>query len=655
MSIAPGQLIGSYRVVEKIGEGGMGAVYRAEDTAIQRSVVLKVLGTAMAGDAEMLQRFRREVEMIAGLEHPHILPVYEFGQVQGDPYIAMRFMRGGSLFDRMHAGRTSREKLLRLFDQVAEALDFAHDRDVIHRDLKPANVLLDESGNAYLADFGLAKTMEGSRDLTATGGILGTPAYMSPEQARGEKLDRRSDIYAFAVMAFEALSGQYPFVASTPMEYIYKHLSEPPRSILTLAADLPDAVDEVLREALAKEPDRRPARATEFMRRLRLALAEGGAGEPARRPAPAAPIGATSIQGREAAPARQSGAIPVAAPGRGGGPASGAEAAIPKRRALPALVLILAGGGLLLVLALGLGALVFRGSLFGPQVHTYPVGESPRSLVTDGQSVWVANFDADTVARLTATGCDARPDPCGQASQSYPVPILPVALVRQGDWLWVASALGRTLTRMDPDSGEQVAQYQLPNVPTAMIPAGEFLWIASEVAASLTKVDLTGEVVGDYPLGMRPSALAWDGVSLWAGSEQDRLVAQVDIDSGQVQASYPVDGAPVALAFDGAYLWAALSDQNQLVKLDRTNGSAVARVEVGARPRALLYDGSRLWSADQQGNRVTGVDPLTATVGATVRVPGGPYALVWVPCGAACGDLWIANEAADTVSRVRLP
>ena len=655
MSIAPGQLIGSYRVVEKIGEGGMGAVYRAEDTAIQRSVVLKVLGTAMAGDAEMLQRFRREVEMIAGLEHPHILPVYEFGQVQGDPYIAMRFMRGGSLFDRMHEGRTSREKLLRLFGQVAEALDFAHDRDVIHRDLKPANVLLDESGNAYLADFGLAKTMEGSRDLTATGGILGTPAYMSPEQARGEKLDRRSDIYAFAVMAFEALSGQYPFVASTPMEYIYKHLSEPPRSILTLVADLPDAVDDVLREALAKEPDRRPARATEFMRRLRQALAEGGAGETARRPPPAAPIGATSIQGREAAPARRAGALSAGSPGRAAGAASGAEVAVPKRRALPALLMILAGGGVLLALALGLGALIFRESLFGPQVHTYPVGESPRSLVTDGQSVWVANFDADTVARLTATGCDATPDPCGQASQSYPVPILPVALVHQGEWLWVASALGRTLTRMDPNSGEQVAQYQLPNVPTAMILAGESLWISSEVAGSLTKVDLTGEVVGDYPLGIRPSALLWDGQTLWTASEQDRLVAQVDVESGQVQASYPVNGAPVALAFDGTYLWAALSDQNQLVKLDRTNGAVVARVEVGARPRALLFDGSMIWSADQQGNRVTGVDPLTAAVEASLRVPGGPYALAWVACGPACGDLWIANEAADSVSRVRLP
>jgi sugar lactone lactonase YvrE len=480
---------------------------------------------------------------------------------------------------------------------------------------------------------------------------------MSPEQARGEKLDRRSDIYAFAVMAFEALSGQYPFVASTPMEYIYKHLSEPPRSILTLAADLPDAVDDVLREALAKEPDRRPPRATEFMRRLRQALAEGGAGETARRAAPAGrPIGATSIQGLEGAPARRAGARPVGAPGRGAGAASGAAAAaVPRRRALPALLLILAGGAVLLAVALGLGALIFRESLFGPRVHTYPVGESPRSLVTDGQSVWVANFDADTVARLTAAGCDATPDPCGQASQSYQVPILPIALVRAGDWLWVASALGRTLTRMDPNSGELVAKYQLPNVPTAMIRAGEYLWVANDVAGSLTKVDLAGEVIGDYPLGMRPSALLWDGESLWAASEQDRLVTQIDIESGQAVASYPVDGAPVALAFDGSFLWAALSDRAEVVKLNRSDGSVVARVEVGAKPRALLFDGSTLWSADQQANRVTGVDPLTATIEISLRVQGGPYALVWVPCGAACGDLWIASEASDSVSRVRLP
>ena len=180
MTLQPGQEIGTYRVLQKIGEGGFGAVYTAEDTVIGRQVVLKVLTTDVAGDQKMLQRFQREVEMIARLEHPYILPVYEFGQVEGDPFIAMRYMRGGSLYDALRKGSLSWEQLLGVLEQTAEALDFAHERDVIHRDLKPANVLLDESGNAYLADFGLAKTMEGSRDLTATGGILGTPAYMSP-------------------------------------------------------------------------------------------------------------------------------------------------------------------------------------------------------------------------------------------------------------------------------------------------------------------------------------------------------------------------------------------------------------------------------------------------------------------------------------------
>jgi len=649
MTLAPGQSIGSYRVVEKIGEGGMGAVYRAEDTAIQRSVVLKVLSTAMAGDSEMLQRFRREVEMIAGLEHPHILPVYEYGQVQGDPYIAMRFMRGGSLFDRLHAD-SSRSELLRIFDQVAEALDFAHDRGVIHRDLKPGNVLLDESGNAYLADFGLAKTMEGSRDLTATGGILGTPAYMSPEQARGEKLDRRSDVYAFAVMAFEALSGRYPFEASTPMEFIYKHLSEPARSILTLAADLPAAVDDLFREALAKEPGRRPERATAFMRRLRQALSEAPRpASTARAARPMREVGATSVQGRQAAPAgvrsvRGAQALAPAQP-------SVAE----RRRTVAVLSIALLGTGAALVALLGLGALLFRDRLLGPRIYSYSVGKSPRSLLSDGTSIWVANFNDDTVARLTASGCDATPESCVRAEDSFKVPRLPVAMAHDGQWLWVAGALGGELVRLDPASGEVTAQYKLPNVPAAMLLAGGFLWTANELDASLTRIDpATGDTM-DYLLDFRPLVLLWDGDSLWVASEQDRLVARVDPATGEVTAAYPLEGAASALAFDGSYLWAALSDHNRLARLDRATGERIAQVNVGARPRALLFDGTTLWSANQQGDTVTGVDPLTGTVERTLKVPGGPYALASMSCGPACVELWIASEAADTVSRVRLP
>jgi len=638
VTIKPGQVIGTYRVVEKIGQGGMGAVYKAEDTAIRRSVVLKVLSTATAGQPEMLQRFQREVEMIASLEHPHILPVYEFGEVDGDPYIAMRFMRGGSLLE---IKRRSREELLRIFDQVAEALDFAHDRDVIHRDLKPGNVLLDEQGNAYLADFGLAKTMEGSRDLTATGGILGTPAYMSPEQARGEKLDRRSDVYAFSVMAYEALSGQLPFEASTPMEYIYKHLLEPPRSITSLAADLPPAVDRAFQRGLSKDRELRPARATEFMQMLRETLvgtAEAGSA--------AAPTEATRVRTDSAA-----------APTKLSPAGAGTSAAAPVRRPaarrwfIPALVAILVVGGGLAAVA----ALAARQALLGPRVNVYPVGDSPRALLSLGDSIWVANGNDDTIARLAASGCDGSPDSCGRALASYEVSRLPIALAHDGTWLWIASAFSRTLTQLDPSDGREIAQHPLTNVPTALIYADGFLWTANEFAGSVTKISTGGAVVGDFPLESAPRALLSDGESLWVASEKDDSVARLNSESGEVLASFPVAGGPVALEFDGSALWVALSDLGEVVALDRSNGSIMRRVTIGGRPVALLFEGETLWVADQIGNSVVGLEVETASRRITLSVDGGPFALAWVSCGEGCGDLWVASEAADTVSRIRLP
>ena len=670
MTIKPGQVIGTYRVVEKIGQGGMGAVYKAEDTAIRRSVVLKVLATDMAGQAEMLQRFQREVEMIASLEHPHILPVYEFGEVDGDPFIAMRFMGGGSLLERR---RRTRDELLRIFDQVAEALDFAHDRDVIHRDLKPGNVLLDEQGNAYLADFGLAKTMEGSRDLTATGGILGTPAYMSPEQARGEKLDRRSDVYAFAVMAYEALSGQNPFEASTPMEYIYKHLLEPPRSITSLASDLPPAVDRAFQRVLSKDRELRPARATDFMQTLREALLETGeagsaAGQtvatPARADSAAAPTklspagaGISSAVLAQPSPpegAAQSARGGAAVPGmvaQPGAPAARARRPAARRWVLPVLtVILLVGGGLAAV-----ATLAARQALRGPRVNVYPVGDSPRALLALGDSIWVANGNDDTIARLAATSCDPSPDPCGQALASYNVSRLPVALAHDGTWLWIASAFSRTLTQLDPSDGREIAQLPLPNVPTAMIYADGFLWTANEFAGSVTKISAEGGVVGDFPVGSGPRALVSDGESLWVASEKGEIVVRLDPESGEVLTSLPVAGGPVALEFDGSALWVALSDSAEVVALDRSNGSIVKRVTIGGRPVALLFDGETLWVADQIGDSVIGLDVATAEPRTTLSVEGGPFAFAWLSCGEGCGDLWVASEAADTVSRIRLP
>ncbi len=312
MDLPPGLTIGQYQIVQKIGEGGMGAVYKADQPSIPRSVVIKVLGSSFADHPDALDRFRRELDMITRLEHPHILPVYDYGEVNSNPYIVMRFMSGGSLQDRLQAPAFNRAEALRLLDQVAVALDFAHDRGIIHRDLKPANILLDEAGNAYLADFGLAKTMSGTQDLTATGSTLGSPAYMSPEQARGQKLDRRSDVYAFAVLVYRILSGRLPFEAKTAWEYITKHISEEPASIRRYAPDLPPAVEAVLGAGLAKDPLSRPERATGLMASLKMALsADPGSPQTqqAHKPLRGTPASTTSPTGTIIAPTGEAASV----------------------------------------------------------------------------------------------------------------------------------------------------------------------------------------------------------------------------------------------------------------------------------------------------------------------------------------------------------
>jgi DNA-binding beta-propeller fold protein YncE len=655
MPITPGQTIGQYTIVNKLGEGGMGAVYKADQPAIHRSVALKVLSANLASDPDALDRFKREVDMIAELEHPYILPVYDFGQVDDNPYIVMRYMSGGSLFQRMHEQQLPQAELLRVLRQVAEALDYAHARDVIHRDLKPGNVLLDESGNACLADFGLAKTMAGSRDLTATGSILGTPAYMSPEQARGEKLDARSDVYAFAVMVYEALAGQLPFQAKTSMEYIQKHLTEQPPSIVSVAPRLPPSVGEALRRGMAKDRNQRPARATQLMDDLQAALA--GKAAVGASPAPAPVAARTVAQGQ------RTGTVGV---GAGLAAASGesvaAEAAPPERSWLVWLLVgvgALAALGVLVVALAGVGIFALGGGGFGgggPKVTSYPVGQSPRALLYDGQSVWVANFFANTLTQLSAKGCAANNDPCGKASSVVRVDQLPVALALSADGrsLWVASALNSTLSRVEIANGHLTGQFRLPNVPSAMVRIGDELWSANSYTGTVTRVGPEGSVLGDYRAGHNPVAVAYDGHDVWVANQDAQTLTRLDGKSGAALGSFGLGGQPAALAFDGNHLWAALSDQNQVAEVDPASGNVLARVAVGQKPVSLFYDGATLWSADQSGNSVTRVDVAKRQKLASIAVPGGPYALAWASCGSGCGDLWVADEAANNVSRVRV-
>jgi len=261
MAELSGHMLGQYHLGELIGRGGMASVYRARQVSMDRDVAIKVMSAALSHNAEFVARFEREARVIARLQHPHILPVIDFGRSDEHIYLVMRYVEGGILSDRLRASTLSISQANRFLNQIASALEYAHQRGVIHRDLKPNNVLLDEMDNVYLTDFGIAKMLAASttsaHSLTATGSVMGTPAYMAPEQWRSEPVDARTDIYALGVILYEMLMGALPFQAETPFGMMYKHFDTPPPLPSLINPALPPTLEQVMLRALAKQPGER--------------------------------------------------------------------------------------------------------------------------------------------------------------------------------------------------------------------------------------------------------------------------------------------------------------------------------------------------------------------------------------------------------------
>lgn len=266
-----GKTLGSYELTAFIGRGGMSTVYKARQQTVNREVAIKVMSERTEEGSPELERFVREVQIIANLEHIHILPIYDYGQVDGFPYIVMRYLDGGSLNNRVRAKNLSITEVERLLSQIAAALDYAHAHNVIHRDMKPHNVLLDREGNAFLCDFGIAK-LTGTHGLTRTGEAVGTPSYMSPEQWQALNVTPQTDVYALGALLYEMLCGEPPFHAENVFSLMYKHLNDLPPLLGAHRTDLPTAVDNVIQRALAKLPDDRYRSAGELARAFSSAL-----------------------------------------------------------------------------------------------------------------------------------------------------------------------------------------------------------------------------------------------------------------------------------------------------------------------------------------------------------------------------------------------
>jgi len=264
-----GQSLGRYHILEQLGEGGMATVYKAFDTRLETDVAVKVIRTenlTLGTMERALKRFEREAKALARLTHPNIVKVTDYGEYEGKPYLVMPYLPGGTLKQRLGKPIPWQEAA-RLLIPIAEALDFAHSQNIIHRDVKPSNILLTQSGQPMLTDFGIAKILdlEETQDLTGTSAAIGTPEYMAPEQATAKTVDRRADIYSFGIVFYEMLTGRKPFVADTPMAVLIKQATEPLPSPRRFVPNLPDAVEKVLIKALEKQPENRYQSMKEFM------------------------------------------------------------------------------------------------------------------------------------------------------------------------------------------------------------------------------------------------------------------------------------------------------------------------------------------------------------------------------------------------------
>jgi serine/threonine protein kinase len=273
MTISAGENVGPYRVIAQLGSGGMATVFKAYHPALDRYVAIKVLHAAFKADPQFFERFQREARIIAKLEHPHIIPVYDFNEHHGEPYLVMRFVEGDTFKPKLGNGAMSPDEVLQFMRPVCQALSYAHQQGVLHRDLKPSNMMVSKEGHVFLTDFGLARMVQAGESTLSQDMMIGTPQYISPEQALGVKeLDGRTDIYSLGVVLYEMFTGQVPFNADTPFATIHDHIYTALPLPSKINPGIDPAVERLLLKALAKDPTDRYPNADELFRALETTL-----------------------------------------------------------------------------------------------------------------------------------------------------------------------------------------------------------------------------------------------------------------------------------------------------------------------------------------------------------------------------------------------
>jgi YVTN family beta-propeller protein len=637
-----GTRLAGYRIQALLGRGGMGVVYLAEQDRPHRQVALKLLLDPATASQAFRERFLRESELAAAIDHPNVLPVYDAGDTDGVLWIAMRYVDGVDLAALLAKdGPLAPEQALAIAGQVAGALDAAHTRGLVHRDVKPGNILLAvEDGavtHAYLADFGLTKRVGGARGLTVSGQVLGTIDYVAPEQVEGGQVDGRADQYALGCVLFECLTGTVPFRRDSELAVLWAHVHDPPPRISEHRPDLPAGLDDVIGRALAKAPGDRYPSCTALVAATQAALAR------------AAPAGLRHRLGRPVGRRAGRGRRRPGLPG------------LTRRSSLVLTITAAVLSAVLLVVAVLLArdgraptgptatavvAAANQAVRIDPatyqEVAAVAVGTNPAAVAAGGGSVWVANRQDGTVTVInpaTNQVQDTLP-----ASGSGPVDQGGPGLAFASGSLWVANTTQRQVTRVEPGGDPADIPVEASPNAVAAAPDADSVWVAAGIESGgglLARIDAgSNQVAQRIKVRHAPTGLAItpDGRTVWLATPDDRAIYRIDTRTSNARrAELPL--VPDQVAFGGGAVWVTSSESDAVLRINPTTSTVQATIRVGKGPGGIAFGAGRVWVANRQDGTVSVIDPQSNEVG-TLHLGFRPVAVA-----AEQGAVWVALAA----------
>jgi ABC-type transport system substrate-binding protein len=614
-----GSAVAGYRLLSLLGEGATGAVYLAERESDGERVALKLLDPELAHDERFRRRLISESKTAAGLDHPHVVPIVDFGESGDVLYLAMRYVEGSDLRALLREeGRMEPERALDLLGQVAGALDAAHGRGLVHRDVKPANILVEQDDVAYLGDFGLVKHADSATSLTGEHAFVGTIAYVSPEQIRGDEVDGRADVYSLGCVLYECLAGEPPFPRESELSVVYAHLNERVPRITEARPDLPAGFDDVIAKATAKEAGERfetcaelveagrRALAGERIRRRRLGLTVAAVGLLAGA---AVAVVALATSGGGSAPKKP---VPrVAVGGNGLALVDPAAARVVGRIALPeAPSEVVFGGTSAWALLPGAQQVAQVDVATRKQVGSVKLPFEPGGEATDGGALFVTEQGGPGVARID-TGTRKVADTWTVDTHGHQTSD-PTGIAAGAGSVWVAR--GAELVRVDARTGKVQQRFPLSVNATLVTFAGGQVWAASSVNGAVEKIDPEDNRSTTVKLHGWISALAVAGDSAYVAQTPDNTVTRLNGDDAGVEQTLQVADGPESLSPAPGAVWVASSQGHGLTRIDTDSGARSAIATTGSPLLARYHDGL-LWTVAEAAR-----PPLAAANGPEVRV-----------------------------------